>query len=56
MEFVSRILEGSIALDLRDALRRSVSSSYRVSQERRARLDAHLDGRTLSSDPPLVTE
>jgi CRP-like cAMP-binding protein len=35
MEFVSRILEGSV--DLRDALRRSVSSSYRVSQDEKIR-------------------
>jgi len=37
MEFVSRILEGSVSLDLRDALRRSVSSSYRISQDEKIR-------------------
>jgi CRP-like cAMP-binding protein len=37
MEFVSRILEGSVSLDLRDALRRSVSSSYRIGQDERMR-------------------
>jgi CRP/FNR family cyclic AMP-dependent transcriptional regulator len=37
MEFVSRILEGSISLDLKDALRRSVSSSYRISQDEKIR-------------------
>ena len=37
MEFVSRILEGSVSLDLRDALRRSVSSGYRISQDERVR-------------------
>jgi CRP/FNR family transcriptional regulator, cyclic AMP receptor protein len=37
MEFVSRILEGSISLDLKDALRRSVSSSYRITQDEKIR-------------------
>jgi CRP-like cAMP-binding protein len=37
MEFESRILEGSVSLDLRDALRRSMSSSYRVSQDEKIR-------------------
>ena len=37
MEFVSRILEGSVSLDLRDALRRSVSSSYRINQDEKMR-------------------
>jgi len=37
MEFVSRILEGSVSLDLRDALRRSVSSSYRINQDEKIR-------------------
>jgi len=37
MEFVSRILEGSVSLDLRDALRRTVSSSYRINQDEKIR-------------------
>ena len=37
MEFVSRILEGTVSLDLRDALRRSVSSNYRVTQDEKMR-------------------
>lgn len=37
MEFVSRILEGSVSLDLRDALRSSVSSAFRISQDEKIR-------------------
>jgi CRP-like cAMP-binding protein len=37
MEFVSRILDGSISYDLKDALRRSVSSGYRISQDEKVR-------------------
>jgi hypothetical protein len=37
MEFVSRILEGSASLDLRDALRRTVFSGYRINQDEKIR-------------------
>ena len=44
MEFVSRILDGSISYDLKDALRRSVSRSYRVGQDVKIR---HLEKVTI---------
>ncbi|PYO36391.1 MAG: hypothetical protein DMD86_04780 [Candidatus Rokuibacteriota bacterium] len=37
MEFLSRILDGTIAYDLKDALRRSVSPGYRVSRDEKIR-------------------
>jgi CRP/FNR family transcriptional regulator/CRP/FNR family cyclic AMP-dependent transcriptional regulator len=37
MEFVSRILDGTIAYDLKDALRSSVSPGYRVSRDEKIR-------------------
>ena len=44
MEFVSRILDGSISYDLKDALRRSVSRSFRVGQDEKIR---HLEKVTI---------
>jgi len=37
MEFVSRILDGTISYDLKDALRSSVSTGYRVSRDEKIR-------------------